>query len=726
FFAPDPADRLAFADGDFTQQFWVFRDLVYRQLAQGRLPLWADCLLSGYPLHADPQTGFFYLPSWITYGALRLLGYAHYPVEALALETIAHYLFVSLTLYLFLRAELSIPAISNAKHLREASTLRVRSSTSALMGAVVFTYSGYLTGTPPLQTATLQTLAWLPLTLLCLRKLTQTRSLRYLAFASGAFALAFLGGHPQTFVYVGGVSIAYLLYRARAEKQSWRIIARWILGWAALAAALAAVQILPTLQFIAGSTRASIPFDEASRGFPIQDIVQFFFTGLVSYWQPLYLGLLPLAFAAFAGLTDSRAGPKFWAGMALAGLILSFGALAAAYDLGFWLVPLFKLFRGQERFSLVAIFSLSVLCAYGADLILSPLSRKLRRALIVLRRSSVLLFVLSVVFLVLVFLLDKGDHLASRFGIATLFSMLAAVALHVRIEWPAARRGWPAIFLLVVALDLFTANRGLNASRSFEAYGYDPLLDPILADSGFFRVQDDVQLKGHAACGYGFKQLESITPYKSAVYEEFLARAPEKVRWQLLGVKYVVTWRQALYTWEGEEAAAELVAERPSPPDVPNRAGITKAYRLKIEPRRAFLVHEVRAVQTADDIYAGLAAPGFDPYVTAYVQDALNLPVAETASPTEVRVIEDQPGAITIHIRATSPGLLIVGEAYDSGWQAAVNGRGAQVIQADGALIGVPVPAGESQIALIYRPTGMVIGAGLTALALLIAGIITF
>jgi hypothetical protein len=644
FAAPNPADRWALADGDFTQQFGVFRDLVYRAVVQGRAPLWTGCLLAGYPLHADPQTQLFYLPAWITYSALRLGGWGHYPIEALTLEGLAHYLFISLTLYFFLRGEVQRPA-------------------AVLLGAAVFTYSGYLTGFPVLQTATVETLAWLAPVLICLRRLAvagRHASRRWLAGAALALALAYFGGHPQTFVYVGGIALAYLAFRARAAGVGWGLLAGWAGLLAALTAALSAVQLVPSLQFISPSTRQSIPFEEAGRGFNFVDTSGFILPGLTTYWHYLYIGILPLALAVYALVAGRNSKVLFWAALALAGLWLSFGSKAGLYTVVYWLLPPFRLFRGQEHFSLVTAFSLAMLAALGADRLLGSL----------------------------------------------------------------AGRAWGGILVLVAVLDLFAVNRGANAEPPFEAYAYTPLVDPIRAENGFFRVQDDFQLPGHAGCGYGFRQVEGITPYRLVSYQTFLDRVPEAVRWQLLGVRYVATWRQGL----AAPFPVATAAEGPSPPGAPNQAGVTKVYRLEgVAPRRAFLVPDVVGVDDNEQAYAALAAPEFNPFATALVLASEGLPFVSSEPAGEVgnvAVLADAPGDVSLQTTAGAPGMLVLSEAWYPGWEAAVDGVAAPVARVDGALMGVPVRAGEHSVRFTFRPPALLWGGVISGFSLLAAALL--
>jgi hypothetical protein len=240
----------------------------------------------------------------------------------------------------------------------------------------------------------------------------------------------------------------------------------------------------------------------------------------------------------------------------------------------------------------------------------------------------------------------------------------------------------------------------------------------VRAEAGFFRVQDDFQLKGHAGCGYGFRQIEAITPYRLASYQAFFDRAPEPVRWSLLGVRYVVTWRQEL----AAPFAVEPAAQAPSAPNVPNVAGVTKVYRLAgLEPRRAFFAAEVISAPDDDALYAALAAPGFDPFKTAIVGDT-RLQVVTTsggaADSSAVQVQTDTPGRVTFAVDAPSPGLLVLSEAWYPGWGARIDGAAAPVVPVDGALLGVPVPAGRHSVSFeLHAP--MLLWGGLVSIAML-------
>ncbi|HLE30539.1 MAG TPA: YfhO family protein [Anaerolineales bacterium] len=704
FAAPSLADRVTYPAGDFTMQFGVFRDLAYRALAAGRFPLWADCLNSGYPLHADPQAQIFYPPVWLTFGFLRLGGWGHFPIEALVAEAAFHYLFLSLFLFLFL------------------SSLKLRPA-AALLGALVFTYGGYLTGSPPLQTATLETDTWLPLALLFSSRLAASRRLRDLVLAAFMLALAFLAGHPQTFVYVALLTITYFAYRAHQARWGFGAFAAFAAALTVLTAALTAASLLPSLHFISNSTRAAVAFDQAAHGFPFEDVLQFFLTGFVSHWHPLYVGLLPLGLAAFA-LNRRRPEVRFWAASALASLILSFGAKGVLYDVAYWIIPGFRLFRGQEHLALVVSFSLSVLAAFGAHHLLGPLARPARQWLNHLLRLGSVFFVVTIGILGLVTYLkrlgfDPSDwkRLPDRVGVLTLGAGLALMLLAFRVRVPSLRRWIPALCVSVVVLDLFAANRPLNVVPLFETYPYNPLLDPITQDRNvFFRVQDVYQLPGHAGCAYRYREIGGITPYQIATYARFVERAPESIRWQLLGVKYVVTWQQDLA--ETNPLAAEA-SSAPSAPGAPNAEGITRVYRLAYTPRRAFLAHQVSIAPTDEAVYRQLASPTFNPFKTVLLSQSVD--AAPAQGDEDLAIVSDAPGHLRLRTTSAAAAVLVVSEAYFPGWRATVDGRAAPLLRADGALLAVGLPSGAHEIELVYGSVPLAWGGVISILALVVA-----
>ncbi|MCR4407470.1 MAG: YfhO family protein [Anaerolineae bacterium] len=704
YLTPNELDRVAFPAGDFTYHFYPYRTFAFAELRAGRLPVWMPCTFSGYPFLAEPQAAVFYPPALFNYLVLLAAGITRFPLRALELEAMAHVLLASLLTYAFLRTE-------------------VRRRTAALLGAVVFAYGGYLTSYPPLQLAILESATWLPLTLLGTKRGMESGHWGWGLVAIAGLALSILAGHPQTAVIGFYATLAYALYLAWRMRLPWRTVLARILIVCALAAGLCAAQLLPTIEYTRLSTRAGIPFDESGTGFPAQDVVQFVVTGLVSHWQPLYVGILPLVLVWLALIVQRRRDTLFWLGVAAVALVLALGKHVFGFEIAYLLWPAYNLFRGQERHAFLVGFALSVLAAYGTDTLLAAITR--RQRIWALAATRFLRNALPVLFLLTIGaewlrrtgrdVSDSGT-LAGKLGILVLVTMFTVLLLYARFYLLRARRAIGLLAVTLVVFDLFSLNRPLNYAEPRDPYPVTPVLQPILAErdaGGLFRVQDDYRLAGHTCCMHGLNEVWGIAPIKLEHYRQFMDRAPEAVRWKLLGVRYLVTWRGSLVSREGTAVDGELVYQKGEGEDM------TCVYRLAGEMPRAFIVRNVRQATSPDDVYRILGEPGFDPLRTVVVQTSLNFDPAPEAT-DKVTVTKYTPTEITLDVSADAPGLLVLSEVTYPGWRAEINGQAVSIVEADGILRAIPVEAGHFTVHFRYQPTSLCLGLAVSIATLLV------
>ncbi|HEX7706546.1 MAG TPA: YfhO family protein [Thermoanaerobaculia bacterium] len=209
---------------DHVDYFQPLRWFTAEELKAGRLPLWNPYSASGEPWLANPQTGVFYPPTWV----FLLLPFA----TAYMFHLLGHLVILGWGAYLLFT--------------------RTGSRGAALVGAVAVTFSG-----PTLSlldvSNNLTTLAWLPLALWCA--------------AAGAWrrggivlALAFLGGEPFLAAVTAILYAVTLLgSRSASEPEPSRLSRRamLLLLSAVVAAGLSAVQLLPFVETLQGSDRAS-------------------------------------------------------------------------------------------------------------------------------------------------------------------------------------------------------------------------------------------------------------------------------------------------------------------------------------------------------------------------------------------------------------------------------------------------------------------------------------
>ncbi len=139
---------------------------------------------------------------------------------------------------------------------------------------------------------------------------------------------------------------------------------------------------------------------------------------------------------------------------------------------------------------------------------------------------------------------------------------------------------------------------------------------------------------------------------------------------------------------------------------------------------RAWVVHEVREDDGSglDQLQAGTVDGRTVAFVTGPLPE-----VAPSATSEPVTVTGWTQETLTASVTMDAIGLVMFSEVFDEGWQATVDGEPVDIVQANHALVGIPVGAGTHTIDLWYEPPGLRLGLWLSALsglALLAAAIV--
>ncbi len=715
---PNLADRAAFPPGDFTDQFWAFRMNEARAFAQGRLPLWSENFNSGHPFLADVQSAIFYpIGLLFTLGVVALRG-ADYALLDLELEAILHFILAGAFTYLFARRLLG-------------------SRPAALLSALTFTFGGYLTGYPPQQLAILETATWLPLALLLLDEAVgrpipspaqagegegggtppregkgpgDRSALRYYAAAGVVLGIAALAGHPQTFMFVVYACAVYWAWRIYTSDRQFRRRLLPFIFALVLGAGISAAQTLPTFEYQMVSTRAGIGWAEAASGFPTLDPLQMILPGYASAFQsPLYIGVLPLWLALLALLANRSRDRRFWAGLALGSLVVSFGAYVFAYAVLYLFVPGFALFRGQERLALIVSFSLALLAGYGMSDLLPPSDpARARRAFPLLPAGITISLVM-----VLTMYVAAKEHptgrlffLGDRGGLMVLLFLLATVLAAARLSNVLKPHPFVAYTIALVAFDLFSINNAAYNADPQPRYPTTPIIQAIQSDHDIFRVVDEGKMPGHFGIAYRLEEIGGISPLRTARYDALLELPPETL-WPLLNVRYVITGRPGF-------ANAQVVAND----------GDTRLLRLQNDRPRAWIPVEVQERVEDRAALEAMANPAFNPAATAYLADALPFPSVPNQAYTPIEFKTRAPEHLVLSFSTPTDGLLMLSEVYYPGWSATVDGVPTPILRADVALRAVPVRAGRHAVEMVYDPWSVKIGIGVTVVTLLIAGLV--
>jgi len=717
---PNLADRLTFQHGDFTMQFLAYRQMAFRQIVAGHFPSFEECLYSGYPFQADPQSQVLYPPVMAMMQLGRVLGWAEYPLRALEWEVMLHVLLAALGMYAFLRG----------------GALRPPHRLAALFGAVAYAFGGFMTGYAMLQTGILETAAWTPLILLLLRQ-TIFRQLWLTPALLLALCVvcAFTAGHPQSLLFILYTgAAAFLFWRAQAQS-TWKGALGRVALAGTLAIGLSAAQLIPQLLFAQISTRASISYPVAGNGFQISDLWMLLTIENFIYWQPLYIGVLGMLMA-LAGLRNRRFSERWlWLIVLSVALILSFGSNALGFDIFYLLAPGYGQFRSQERHAAVASFALCVLATYGLDGLLLPLRT---RALVRLRRESGRLATLAVVAAMMLVAIklygsakpEDVGALANRVGLVMIGLIGLAGALFWRaylnkanaaaLQW---RWVWGLLPMALLVFDLFSTTRGTSTQAMAPPFPESKLIAAIAPEEkNIGRLYNHYGLDFNMACINGLREIGGGSPIVLKTYDSFLKRVSEDVYSKLLNVRYTVTWRGGMGTDNGRVIPSTKIAD-----DQFNNGDI-HLFKLQWEPQKkgeAWLTNQPLWVNDDEAAYTALNADGFDPFKQVVLLEsnraAANglVPDDATFDQSQVGIDGNATGYLKASAYTTSPAVLVVSRAYHPNWVALVNGAEVKPLRVNAALIGVPVPAGNSTIELSYRPTDLYVGAAISAATLL-------
>lgn len=714
---PRVDDRGSFREGDFYVQTYACNTYKARMLLSGHYPLWNPYVYSGHPFLADVQNSPLYPFSLLTVLLSAPWGYS---VVALELEAVAHF-FLAAAFGYFLGRRL------------------FRDRAIALLVAAVFTFGGYLTSFPPLQLPILETAVWLPLVLLLLdlasEKLARglPLALLYCALAGLAWGVAILAGHPQTAMHVLYLSLAWYAFRALSLGRDLFLPGLAGLVFFVLAGAgIAAIQLLPAAELMRLSIRASATYQDLSGGFALKDLVQVVLPGIAGYWSPLYVGILPLAWVLFAWLVGFGAGGPgpsrrwrrevvFWTASAIVALLLALGDETFFFSLWYLVVPGFDLFRSQERIALVFSLSFALLMGYGlrhfASLAAHPEHREAAHGALN-RLLCALLVGMGTIGLFMFFgQTQAGSGPGSLFS--GLLGLVVFLSLVLGLGWLWNRfwslRSWrhvPALagLLLLFTLDLFTLHQQTNVQdrRPERQVQSLPLIEVLQASEadGPFRIDSGGwYLPGNAGCIFGLEDTAGASQLQLADYASLRSRLPVERVWELLNVRYVVTWQAAL------QVPSDVVYQTTT-----RQGEDVYLHRLLDAAPRVWAVFEAE-VAGGDQLLDRLSEPGLSRRL-ALLEAPLAVPLpGEVERPAKLELAV--PSAERLHVQADMParGLLLFSELYYPGWQARVDGQRVPIHRANGLLRAVEVPAGVHQIEMEYRPASVYAGIALSLLA---------
>ncbi len=143
---------------------------------------------------------------------------------------------------------------------------------------------------------------------------------------------------------------------------------------------------------------------------------------------------------------------------------------------------------------------------------------------------------------------------------------------------------------------------------------------------------------------------------------------------------------------------------------------------------RAYVVGGVEAFGDHETVLAALMNHPFDPWEVALVDQACaqgdafgDLRPARVEH--EIKQLRYGQNRLEIDLHSASSGMLVVSDTYYPGWHATVNGQEVPILRANGLFRGVRVPAGDSTVTMVYRPTSLTVGIAISLGTLVVIAI---
>jgi hypothetical protein len=723
--------------------YFSYAAVFAKAVREGAWPLWDEGRCFGLPLLAVPDAMILYPTTWLN---AVLSGPTSYGVFA-----VVHLPFGGWGLY-------------------RLSRRLGQQRPSALAAAVVFMGSG-----PLLSLVNVwhhyAGATWMPWVLWAALGALARPGARTIAAWAAALAAQIFAGSADMCAMTALVTGAFILERLWEARRDPATAAR-VVGAAAaayaIAAALGAIQWMPTLELTRGSERWS--FTEDFRTFwsvhpralvellaPFQlsslplaaSVRSTLFEGREAFIETLYLGL-PAAGLVLTALLAGR--PRAWlvGAVALGALLISLGRNAPFYHVATTLIPGLGILRYPVKATIVVAFGWAVLAGMGAE--------AWRRGEIAHRRVLLALFGAAVVFgLVAAYHLDRGSTLVERLttqgdGTAS-HGTLGAAAVRVTVAALLGTVAWvlmatrriqgrtgAAALSVACALDLVSAHHALNKTMPRALLAMRPeLLDTVLAEPHERLFVYDYQMPGRSE-----RYLHRSMPFAAreqpgwdrdwalaVALREYMA-PPTATPW---GIEYaydpdmhrlfappMAELNRRLRAVEGTPAFDRLLRlgsvshvltlhteglDRVEPVRALQSILVDPMYLSRVPDAlpRAWVVDGVRVAEGEAAIEA-LLDPGFDP------AREVVLPAGTVRPPRSdfhgrARVVSTRADAKVVEAELSHDGYLVMSDRYDGGWRVRVDGAETLLLRGNVAFRAVPLAAGKHEVRLLYRPTGL-------------------
>lgn len=699
---------------DVINEIYPWKYFSIEQLKKGELPLWNPYNFSGNPQMANFQTAIFY-PLNILYLILPFnLAWTIYIASQPFLAAIFMFLFLRKSLFL------NTPA--------------------SLMGAISFGFSSYMTVW--LQYGNIgSAFLWLPLALFFTKDIIIKISL--VSFLGLVISLAgsLLAGYIQGSFYVFLIVFSYFLFLMKGRKDKFKKIF-YFFGALLIPVLIASVQIIPTLELFANSTRSSYSQDQIKNLLlPTYYWITLFspdFFGnpaTQNYWidgtyieRVLYAGIVPLFFAIYGVSKIKMKETYFFLLLAILAAFFSTGLpfISEIYRIP---IPVISTTIPTRQLS-IFIFAISVLASIGINHFIFKKDIK-----------SKIPFLFGLIFILIftgAFLFSSNNLISSdNFKIAARNMVIPGFLFIVTVfSFYFFKRlkiiSLVLIFLVLIFDFLYFFNKitpfspnsftysdtavisFLKKHQGIDRYwGYGSAYVPANFQSvdGTFSPEgnDPLHIKsyGQLLASSGDGRLPKTLPRPDANIapgfgqEDLRENKNRQKLLNLLSIKYVIHQKisESPDTATFPEEKYKLAWQDKS----------WQVYENKFALPRFFIANDFVVVKSEEEALSLIYDDRFDPSKKIILFEHPKVGIAKNSN-NEIKLEEYRPNKIVFKAKSSENGLLFLSDNYYPGWRATVNGNETKIFKANYSFRSIVVPKGENSVVFEYKPESFELG----------------
>lgn len=579
-----------------------------------------------------------------------------------------------------------------------------RSTLASLFGGTAFALCGWFGTTDWPQM--LSGGVWAPLVFLFFfRALALDRPIRNAALSGAMLGVAFLSGHHQIPIYTGLALAGCWIYFLQFD---WKAPFRW----ASLAAFGAMAGLVGAIQILSASAYAKLAIRWVGSNQPVR------WNEIVPYRAHESLSLPPAAILGTVIHTITRGTDLFLGGavlllalagvflgwkqrpvrvlatVGLCGLLLSFGPWTVFHGIIYSLVPEMNKARNAAFLVFLFAFAAAPLAAFGVDLLPTASVRMWRTAAGVMAATGVLFLVLPRLLMQTRLPHPIDFNLVTWYGLPLL---LSALTLLLASNGKLRNAALPlfAIALLEISPSIgFGYHTDSNSPMLHRLAAHGEIAQWLTRQPGPVRVEtDDKEIPYNFSDWYGIDQYASLIPTLTVNVQDMRGNYWGRM---LMGVNY----------WIGRKPL------RDNQKLVFTDSNGASIYRNDDAFPRAWSVHraiEIPRPKLDEAFDAGGAILREQAFFVG-----IHPPDLERCSGDRVELLERDPDSIVLDAAMQCRGLVIVGENYDPGWRAWIDGQSAPVVEAYSVARAVVVSGGHHRIVMRFRPPSVLWGAVLS------------